>query len=163
MKHHLNVVRGSVRANGRLFTEGETITLEDEATARALVATGSVVYRDQVGEAPDKGFDQANHDSELLGDIYDVVCQVEGVPGHLLLLDAVKWMAAELANVRKELGAAMALVNARPVEQPEPPAEAEAEPKDDPDAQDQDGPKGQPDPKPEPDPAKDQPKKPSRK
>ena len=159
MKHHLNVVRGSVRANGRVFSEGETVTLEDEATARALVATGAVAYRDQVAEAPDKGFDQASHDSELLGDIYDVVCKVEGVPGHPLLLDAVKWMAAELVNVRAELGAAMALANARPVAPPEPPAEAEPEPKDTPEAQAPDGPKDQPDPEPEPDPAKDAPKK----
>lgn len=159
MKHHLNVVRGSVRANGRLFTEGETITLEDEAAARALVATGSVVYRDQMAEATmaQISADSARHDRDVLLLIGAVVDQVDGVPGHLLLAEAVKWMADELAAVR------LALAQVKTTTEPEPPAEAEAEPKGDPDAQDQYGRKDPPDPKQEPDPAQDQPKKPSRK
>lgn len=155
MTYHLNVVRGSVRANGRLYIAGETLTVENEDAASALLDTGAVVPRDKMAEATMEQIsaEAARHDRDVLLLIGAVVDQVDGVPRHLLLAEAVKWMADELAAAR------IALAQIKATDTPEPPAEAEPEPKDTPEAQAPDGPKDQPDPEPEPDPAKDAPKK----
>lgn len=90
-----------------------------------------------------------DHANGVLEAILDVVLTVEGVPGHLLLLDAVKWMAGELTTARAELVKLKA--------DKEPPAEAEPEAKPEPEPTPEEGPAPEPEPEREPEPAKPEP------